>query len=179
MGTKCKFVNGKQVFSGDAQFISAGKITANVQVASSTTETALVSETIYAKTLASTGMHFRVTLAGEISSTGTGDCTFTLRYGTTDILALATVSLANEDDKQFKLEYIGRVHTVGATGKVVASSEINIQQGTPLNFFADTAAAGVTVDTTADGSLNVTAHWDASSADNDVIAMIGFIEFFS
>ena len=179
MGTKCEFKNAKQVFSSDAMFISGGAISANVQVATSTTETVLVSETIYGKTLDATTMGFRVTLAGDISSTGTGDCTFTLRYGTTDILALATVSLADEDDKQFKLEYIGRIHTTGATGKVVASSRIDIEQGTPLMFAADTAVAGVTVDLTADGSLNVTAHWDASSADNDVIAMIGFIEFFN
>ena len=179
MGTKCKFVNGKQVFSSDAMFVSAGKITSNQQVVSSTTETALVSETIYGKTLNSAGMHFRVTIAGEISSTGTGDCTFTLRYGTTDILALATVTLANEDDKQFKLEFIGRVHTVGASGKVVASARLDVEQTTAMLFVADTAVAGATVDTTADGSLNVSAHWDASSADNDVIATIGFIELFS
>jgi hypothetical protein len=179
MGTKCEFVKGKQRFNGDAMFVSGTTITANQQVVSSTTETALISETIYANTLKSTGMHFRVTIAGEISSTGTGDCTFTLRYGTTDILALATVSLANEDDKQFKLEFIGRVHTVGSSGKVVASARMDVEQGTPLLFTADTAAAGATVNTTADGSLNVTAHWDASSADNDVLATIGFIEYFN
>lgn len=179
MGTKCEFVNGKQVFSSDAQMISGGSISANVQVANTTTETALISETIYANTLKSTTMNFRVTLAGEISSTGTGDCTFTLRYGTTDILALATVALPNEDDKQFKLVYEGRIHTTGATGKIVAAGRMNIETGTPLLVVGDTAAAGVTADLTADGSINVTAHWDAASADNDVIAMIGRIEFFN
>ena len=148
-------------------------------MANSTTETALISETIYANTLNSAGMHFRVTLAGELSSDGSGDVTLTLRYGTTDILALATVSLANEDDKQFKAEFIGRVHTTGATGKVVASARIDIEQGTPLIFAADTAAAGTTVNLTADGSLNVTAHWDAAAADSDIIAMVGFIELFA
>lgn len=179
MGTKCEFVNGKQRFNGDAMMVSASTISSNQQVATSATETVLISETIYGNTLKDTGMHFRVTLAGEISSTGTGDCTFTLRYGTTDILAIATVGLANEDDKQFKLVIEGRVHTTGATGKIVATGRIDIEQGTPLMFAGDTAAAGVTADLTADGSLNVTAHWDASSADNDVIAMIGFIEFFN
>lgn len=179
MGTKCEFVKGKQRFNNDAMFVSAGTISSNQQVANTTTETVLVSETIYGNTLKDTGMHFRVTLAGEISSTGTGDCTFTLRYNTTDILAVATVSLANEDDVQFKLVYEGRIHTTGATGKVVATGRMNVEQGTPLMFAADTAAAGATVNLTADGSLNVTAHWDAASADNDVIAMIGFIELFN
>lgn len=178
MSTKCKYSKGRQTFSGPAQMISVGTISSNQQVANSTTETALISETVYANELSDTNMHFRVVLAGEISSTGTGDCTFTLRYGTTDILAIPTVSLANEDDRQWKLEIVGRLHTAGATGKVVASGRIDVEQGTPLLFTGDTAAAGVTVNTTADGSLNVTAHWDAASADNDVIAMIGFIELF-
>ena len=56
---------------------------------------------------------------------------------------------------------------------------MDIEQGTPLLVVNDTDAAGVTVDLTADGSLNVTADWDASSADNDIIAMVGFIEFFN
>lgn len=182
MPTKCKFNNtgGMQVFSDTPQMISVGgNITSNQQVANSTTETAVLTETIYANTLNATSMGFRVFMAGEISSTGTGDCTFTLRYGTTDILALATVSLANEDDKPFKLEYTGHILTTGATGKVVAHAFGTFWQGTPLYFAADTANTGATVDLTADGSLNVTAHWDAASADNDVIVTHGWIELYN
>ncbi len=179
MGTKCKFNNGKQNFSGDAQFISTGSIEENQQVVSSTAETVLISETIYADTLKDTKMHFRVTLAGELSSSGSGDITFTLRYGTTDILAVVSAALANEDDKWFKLEIVGRVHTVGSSGKVVASGKLTVAQSTPLFFYADTAAAGATVDTTADGSLNVTSEWDNSSGDDDVIVTVGFIELFN
>lgn len=160
--------------------ISAGGIlTANQQVANSTTETAVVTETVYGGTLNTAGMTFRATIVGEISSTGTGDCTFTLRYGTTDILAIPTVSLADEDDKPFKLEFWGRVHTAGATGKVVASAHLYVYQGTPLQWLVDTANTGATVDLTADGSLNITAHWDAASADNDVIVTSGVIQFFA
>lgn len=179
MPTTCKYTSaGRQEFDGTAQIIAAGTISANQQVANSTDETVLLSETIGGGELADTQTHFRLVLAGEISSTGTGDCTLTLRYGTTDILALATVSLADEDDKQWRLEIVGRVHTTGASGKVVASGRMNIEQGTPLLVAGDTAAAGVSVDLTAAGSLNVTAEWDAASADNDIIAMIGYIEFF-
>lgn len=179
MNTSCEFVKGKQVFSGGAQFIAGGKITDNQQLANSTTEIVLLSETIYGDTLKATSMHFRVTLAGEISSTGTGDATLKLRYGTTDILTLATVGLVDEDDKQWRVVIEGRIHTTGATGKVVATGRMDIEQATPLLVVADTAAAGVTVDLTADGSLNVTADWDAASADNDIIAMVGFIEFLN
>lgn len=178
MPTSCKYIKGRQVFDGNAQVVAGGCISSNQQVANSTTETVLLSETIYANELDGSDIHFRMTLAGEISSTGTGDCTLTLRYNTTDILALATVSLADEDDKQWRLVIEGRVHTTGASGKVVATGRMNIEQTTPLLVVGDTAAAGASVDLTADGSLNVTAHWDAQSADNDIIAMIGFVEFY-
>lgn len=179
MPTTCKYTTaGRQEFDGDAQMIAVGTISSNQQVANSTTETALLSESFAAGELDDANIHFRVTLAGEISSTGTGDCTLTLRYGTTDILAVATVSLADEDDKPWRMVVEGRIHTTGATGKVVAHGNVRVDQGTPLTFVADTAAAGATVDLTAAGSLNVTAHWDAADADNDIIAMVGFVELF-
>ncbi len=180
MGTKCKFLKGFQIFSSTPQMISGGGLLtgANQQVANTTTETAVVTETVYGGVINTVGQTFRVSLWGEISSTGTGDCTFTLRYGTTDILAVATVGLADEDDIPFELEYKGRILTAGATGKVLCTGRFYTFQGTPLQFMTDTANTGATVDLTADGSLNVTAHWDAASADNDVIVTGGLIELF-
>jgi hypothetical protein len=178
--TRCDGKNGWQVFTAAPQMIATGgNVTTNQQVANTTTETAVITETVHANTLDATGMSFRVFLAGEISSTGTGDCTFTLRYGTTDIVAVATVSLADEDDIPFRLEFTGHVLTAGATGKVLATGVCEVFQGTQLNFAADTANTGTTVNLTAAGSINVTAHWDAASADNDVIVTHGWIEFFN
>lgn len=180
MGTKCKFKNGMQIFSSTPQMISAGgNITSNQRIHTSATETVLLTQTVYANTLDSTSMSFRVFMAGEISSTGTGDITFTLRYGTTDILELASVTLIDEDDKPFKLEYTGHVLTAGASGKIVASAFATFWQATPLYFATDTANTGATVDLTANGSLNVTGKWDASDADNDVIVTHGWIEFYN
>jgi hypothetical protein len=177
---KCTEKGGWQIFSGAPQMISAGGILtgANQQVANSATETAVVTETVYGYTLNTVGQTFRVTLVGEISSSGSGDITLTLRYGTTDILAVVTTALANEDDKPFKLEYFGRVLTAGATGKVLCTGLGYFFQGTPLTFMTDTANTGATVDLTADGSLNVTAHWDNASADDDIIVTAAAIEFF-
>jgi hypothetical protein len=179
MGTTCKFKSGILTFSGNAMMVSAGTITANAQVANSTTETVLVTETVYGNTFDTAGMGFRVTVAGEISSDGSDDCTFTLRYGTTDICAVTTVSLANEDDKIFKLVYEGRIHTTGATGKVVAIGTLDVFQGTALFFQGKSAATGATVNLTADGSLNVTAQWDGAAADSDVLVTVPRIEFFA
>ena len=180
MSTKCKFKNGMQIFSSTPQMISAaGNITSNQRIHTSIVETVLITETIYANTLDATSMCFRVFMAGEISASAGHDCTFTLRYGTTDILALPTVTLAAENDKPFKVEFTGHVLTVGATGKIVASAFGTFFQGTPLYFATDTANTGTTVDLTAAGSLNVTCHWDGSSADSDVIVTHGWIELYN
>lgn len=177
--TVCETKGTFQVFSGAPQMISGGGIlSANQQVVNSTTETAVVTETIYGNTLDTVGQTFRVTLVGEISSDGSDDITMTLRYGTTDILAVVTTALANEDDTPFKLEYFGRVHTAGSSGKVVATGHMYVFQGTPLTFMTDTANSGATVDLTANGSLNVTAHWDGAAADSDIIVTAAVIEFF-
>ena len=62
---------------------------------------------------------------------------------------------------------------------MVASGIGYFFQGTPLTFMTDTANTGASVDLTADGSLNVTAHWDNASADDDIIVTSGIIEFFA
>lgn len=182
MGTKCKFKNGMQIFSSTPQMISAGgNITSNQQLANSTTETAVLTETIYANTLDATSMSFRVFIAGEISGAAgdTADCTLILNYGTTDILAIELTNLVAENDKPFKAEWTGHILTTGATGKVVCTAFANVFQATPLLFATDVALTGVTVDLTADGSFNVTADWDAASADNDIIVTHGWIEFYN
>ena len=177
MATKCKFKNGMQVFSNSPQLISAGgNITSNQQIVSSTAETVLLLQTIYANTLTDTSMSFRVYLGGEISANAGSDITFALRYGTTTIVQVLTVTLAAEDDKPFKVEFTG--HVLSAT-KVRASGFISVWQGTPMYFAADTAIGGTTVDMTVDGSLNVTGEWDASSANSDVIVTHGWIEFYN
>lgn len=180
MGTKCKFDKGIQVFSGEPQMISVGgNVLTNQQIVNSTTETVLLTQTIYAKIFNAVSMGFRVFMAGEISSDGTDDITFTLRYGTTDILELVTVTLANIDDAPFKVEYTGHILTSGASGKIVASAFGTFFQTTPLYFASDTANTGATVDLTADGSLNVTGKWDGAAADSDVIITHGWIELYN
>lgn len=179
MSTKCNWLNGFQHFYNTPMFISAGEITTNTTF-SGTAETVLYTETVYANTFNSTGMHFRVTLAGTISSDGTDDITFRLRYGTTDILeTVVTTNAPNEDDKAFKLVYEGRVHTTGATGKVVAVGLLENEMTGMANVLKTTAAAGVTVNLTADGSLNITGQWDTTSADTDVVITSGMLQLFN
>lgn len=179
MGTKCEYNNGFQEFSGQAQFISVGNISENLVLNTSTTETVLASETIYANTLNKTTQQFRVTITGLLSSDGTDDVALTLRYGSTDILALTTVSLPDEDDKAFRLVFEGRVHTTGATGKIVATGKLETDMTGIADLYGSTAIGGATVDLTADGSLNVSAQWDGSAATSEVAVHTAIIEFFN
>ena len=181
MATECKFKNGMQVFSSTPQMISAGgNVTSNQVLVSSATETAMLSETIYANTLDATSMCFRVWLAGEISGDAAKTLTLTLRYGTTDILALATGALAANNDEPFKCEFTGHILTAGASGFIVATAFAEFCQTTAtLRYATDTANTGTAVTLTADGSLNVTAHWSGAAATADINVTHGWIEFYN
>ena len=181
MGTKCKFKNGWQIFSSTPMMVSAGgNILTNQQLVDSTTETAVLSETIYANTFDSTSMCFRVFIAGEISANAvTDDCQLILNYGTTDILKIELTDLAAENDKPFKAEWTGHILTTGATGKIVCTAFASVFSGTPQYYATDVALTGVTVNLTADGSLNVTADWTADHANNDIIVTHGWIELYN
>lgn len=180
MATKCKWINGNQVFYDNAMHISTGgNVTSNQQIVSDGDEIVLVTDTIYANTLNSTSCGFRVVAKGEISaSAGTESIVMTLRYGTTDIVAVTTGALVDEDDKPFELEFTGHVLTTGATGKIVATGLMYIFQTTPLTYMTDTANTGQTVDLTADGSFNITGDWSAADSDADIIVTHGWVEYF-
>jgi hypothetical protein len=160
---------------------AGGNITSNQQIANTTDETVLITETIYGNTLDSTSMCFRVFIGGEISANAAHDITFTLRYGAVDILELITVTLVAENDKPFKVEYTGHILTAGASAKIVASGHMTVFQTTPMYFESDTPNTGqaAALDLTTAGSLNVTGKWDNANANSDVIATHGWIQFYN
>lgn len=177
--TNCKMNKEFQEFGGNPQFISAGKISANAVVGNSTTETNIFAQTIPAGLLDAATKQFRLSLCGTISSDGTDDVTLTLRYGTTDILAVVTVSLPDEDDKAIKLVFEGRIHTTGASGKVVATGTLVNEATGMAAIVKSTAVAGVSVDLTAESTLNVSAHWDGQAATSTITVHSGILEFFN
>jgi hypothetical protein len=177
--TNCKFNKEFQEFGGNPQFISAGKISANAVVGNSTTETNLFAQDIPADLLDSASKQFRLTLGGTISSDGTDDVTLTLRYGTTDILALTTVSLPDEDDKAFRLVFEGRIHTTGASGKVVAVGTLKNAMTGMADLINTTAVAGASVTLTTASTLNVSAEWDGQAATSTMTVHTGILEFFN
>ncbi|MCG8670202.1 MAG: hypothetical protein MI867_12365 [Pseudomonadales bacterium] len=177
MGTKCTYKNGHQVFSGKSMFISGGGITENATIVNSTDETVLLTDTL--SVVPETGFQFKITLAGSISSDGTDDLTLQLRWGTTDILAFTTVSYPNEDDKAFYLEIVGRIHTVGSSGKVVAGGKLHMEATGMSTQVKTTAAAGVTADTSAGAALDITGQFDGANADSDILVHTAIIEYMN
>jgi len=179
--TSAKIRNQAQIFSNFPQMISTGgNMLTNQRLHTSTSETTMLTQTIYANTLNATTMGFKVSMGGEISSEGTGDATFILKYGASPILTLATAGLLNEDDIPFMLTFEGHVLTAGAAGRILAVAQIDVNQaGGHLTFMSDTANTGAAVDLTADGSINVTADWDVSSGDCDVIFTYGWVQLFN
>lgn len=180
MGTQARYINGALVFYDKAMHLSTGgNVTTNQIIADDGDEIVLVTDTVYANTLNSTSCGFRAVMKGEISaSAGTESIVITLRYGTTDILAITTGALVNEATKPFEVEFTGHILTTGATGKVICTGIMYIFQVTPLTYMTDTANTGKTVDLTADGSLNITGDWSAADADADIEVTHGWVEYF-
>ena len=167
--TKCEYKAGNQVFAGKAQLIAGDGISANVVFTSTTAAEIFATDTLFGNgPLDDTTIHFRLTAGGLISSDGSDDLTLLLRWNAVTILTITTVSLPNEDDKAWHLDICGRLHTTGASGKVVASG-VFANAGTGMaDIIVATAAAGVALDTTADGDFNLYADWDDDNADTDL-----------
>lgn len=179
MSTKCKWNKGVQQYYNTPMMVACGTIDDNEEF-DSTTEGVIFTESFIAETFNDANMHFKITLAGTISSDGSDDITFRLRMGTTDILeTIVTSSLPNEDDKAFLLEYFGRIHTTGASGKVVAIGNMVNEMTGMSRITKTTAAAGVSVDLTSVTSINVTAQWDDTSADTDILVTYGVLELYT
>jgi len=177
--TKCKYNNGLQMFYNNPMFVAAGTISENEEF-DSVTEAAIFSTTIPAGTFNSTNMHFRLTLGGHISSDGSDDLTLSLNFGSTAVLAtLVTSTYPNEDDKAFICEYVGRIHTAGASGKVVAQGRLMMEATGMADIKKSTAVAGVSVVLTTVTSINVSADWDGTATDTDIIVTYGVLELYT
>ena len=179
MSTKCTWNRGIQTFYSSPMMIACGTISENEDF-DDTTEAAVFSVTLPAGVFDDTNMHFKITLAGTISSDNSDDLTLRLRMGTTDILeSIVTTSLPNEDDKAFICEYFGRIHTTGASGKVTAQARLMNEMTGMADVVKTTAAAGVTVALTTVTSINVTGQWDGTSAETDIVITYGVLELYT
>ncbi len=139
-----------------------------VTVASTASETTVVgtgegSLTIQ-KNSAAVGKTFRVKATGYYSNTGTPTLTLKLKAGSTVLVSTGAITTATSaSNRVFNYEAIVTVYTIGASGTVLGQCDFADNAST-IALTATTAA--VTVDSTANQTLNVTAQWSASSASN-------------
>jgi len=131
------------------------------------------SQTIPAGYLDDASINFRGYVSGLKSGDNTSDTTIQLRIGVsggtmTDIVNVTTVANPDEDDKAFVLEFFGRIHTVGATGKVVAQMRFDDEATGMAQLLDTTAAAGVTVNLVTADTIDITLDDDQANPDASV-----------
>lgn len=144
---------------------------AAVTVANTTNETTVVSSTAEGtltiqKNSTSVGKTFRVKARGYYSNTGTPTLTVKLKAGSTVLLtsgAITTTTAAS--NRAFEFEGEVTVYSLGSSGTVRGQGSVS-EFGSAVTGIASTAA--VTVDTTANQTLNITVQWGTASASNTI-----------
>ena len=148
--------------------------TATATLASSTTETTLVSTGVGSVSLTknsiAVGKTFKVSGAGVFSNTGTPTLDLKVKLGSVTVLdsgAITTVTTAS--NREFLFSGIITIRSIGASGTAFAQGTFTetLATGVSLNYPMSNAAT-VAVDTTANLAFNVTAQWGASSASNTI-----------
>lgn len=143
---------------------------AAVTVANLDTETTLVStgegSLTIQKNSFSVGKTFKVKALGFYSTTGTPTITLKFKAGSTVLVnsgALATAN--NSSNAGFSFEALVTVYSLGASGTTYGQG-VCIQDNLAPQLATNTST--VTLDTTANQALNVTAQWSAASASNTI-----------
>ena len=184
MGTKSKFTKGKLVFSGDPIISSAGGCIGSVVTTTSTNATVLMSDPMYANTLNSADLQFKVTIGGLITSSS-GVCTLTLKYNST---AIETLTFSNtklkETNKPWQAVWEGSLVTASTVAKAFVTGQLEQQFSTAATAYnGSTAATGSsnTFNLKTDSTLgfNVTAEWDKANGAGSITACHGRIEYFN
>lgn len=178
--TKAKWNKGSLQFYSHPMMLKGSTISENEEFDSTAEAAVFTSDSFPASFFNSTDMHFRLTLAGHISSDSTDDITFVLKYNTTVLLnTIVTSALPNEQDYAFRLEYVGRIHTTGASGKIVCHGSLTNEMTAMADIHHVAAVGGAAVGLTTAGTLNVTADWSDDDADTDIFVQFGLLELFN
>lgn len=141
-----------------------------VTLANSTTETTLVgtgegSLTIQKNSLA-VGKTFKVVARGYYSNTGTPTLTIKLKAGSTVLLTSGAITTTTSaSNRAFVFNGLVTVYSLGASGTVRGQGEVS-ELGSAVTGIASTST--VTVDSTANNTLNLTAQWGAASSSNTI-----------
>ncbi len=141
-----------------------------VTLANSTTETTLVGTgegalTIQKNSLA-VGKTFKISGKGFYSNTGTPSLTIKVKAGSTVLLTSGAITTTTgASNRGFSFEGVLTVYSLGSSGTLHGQGQV-VEVGSATTAMVNTSA--VTVDTTANQALNVTAQWGAASASNTI-----------
>lgn len=148
---------------------------ASVTVATTASETTLVSTTgIGTPGLTASGFTvgktYRVSGAGVFSNTGTPTLDIKVKFGSTAVLdtgAITTVTTAS--NRVFTFSGLLTIQSLGSTGTVLGQGIFNETATTGAGkAYPMGNSAAVTVDTTANQLVSVTATWGTSSSSNTI-----------
>lgn len=141
-----------------------------VTVANSTTETTVIGtgegSLTFQKNSLAVGKTFKVTALGYYSNTSTPTLTVKLKAGSTVLLSSGAITTtASASNRAFKFEGIVTVYSLGASGTVRGGGKVE-EVGSATTGIAGTSA--VTVDTTANQTLNLTVQWGTANSSNTI-----------
>lgn len=150
-----------------------------VTVANSLAETTLLSG---APTLAANfltvGKTLRVRLQGHYSTSGTPTITIRVKIGSVTIATFSTSTESGAAQAQLYIESLFTCRSTGVSGTVMPQNFRQIGTASPIGMQSGIVST-VTVNTTASGTLDVTAQWGTASASNTVSSLVGSIEAFN
>jgi len=159
------------------------KIT-NSTVANSTSEGAVVDGYTITANTATVNQAHKMVLFGTFGNvvTATPTITFRLRLGGTGGTQLGanivvTTNAAAQTNQAWRAEVELVYVTIGATGTVHASLKLDINLGNATivsTSHLTTTSAPVTVDTTVDKEITVSAQWSAANASNTISGRSGY-----
>lgn len=166
---------------------------AGVTVANSTSELTLAGVSVGTRAIPANrlvaGDTIRAVFGGLLGCTGTPNLSMRFKANSTNHIAQTvtpgsvdmggdTESYCDSTLKPFNVTVVCTVRSVGASGSLMCAGGMidlyaNNKGGSKINFGASVAA---TIDTTTTQTLDLTAQWDAASADNQVQMHTGVIE---
>lgn len=153
--------------------------TDDATVEDTTTETTIIPTGVGSTTIPANwfgvGDTLRVVLRGSLGDTGTPTLNIKALLGSTEIIATGAQALnAGVSDVGFDFLIYITCRTTGTSGTVVGSGNFVYDSGTALDAVNTSA---VTVDTTADLTLDVTATWGTANVSNTITCQIATIEY--
>lgn len=172
-----------QVFTAVQAWISFPYFTqtASKTVADSVTETTLFSTgeglLTFPVNAFQPGSRVTIRAEGYFSTTGTPTLTFTTKLGSTTLTTSGAVTTATVSGKLWKLEADFVCRTNGPTGTVFGQGVVMLTtSGTVLTSYGMVTTAAVTIDTTAQQTVDLTVTWGTASASNTITCTNAEIE---